>query len=79
MLLLAPPTTFVMQLVLLYATAYMDGSGPVRAVVRPGVTSFEGPIGPKNTSTGEGSPLRLARPAPFYILGPLLYLGARGK
>ena len=52
-------------------------AGPVRAVVRPGVTSFEGPIGPENTSGG--GPLRLARRAPYHTLGPLLYLGARGK
>ena len=52
---------------------YLSSSGPVRAVVRPGVTSFEGPIGPENTSGGGGGggvPLEIGPP------GPLLYLGA---
>ena len=37
-----------------------------------GNISFEGPIGPENTSGGGGggSPLRLARRAPYYTLGP---------
>ena len=37
-----------------------------------GNISFEGPIGPENTSGGGGggSPLRLACRAPYYTLGP---------
>ena len=53
-------------------------AGESRSEAR-GNISFEGPIGPENTSGGGGSPLRLARRALYYTLGPLLYLGARGK
>ena len=37
-----------------------------------GNISFEGPVGPKNTSMGGGgvSPLRLAHRTPYYTLGP---------
>ena len=55
-------------------------AGESRSEAR-GNISFEGPIGPENTSGegGGGSPLRLARRAPYYALGHLLYLGAWGK
>ena len=48
-------------------------AGESRSEAR-GNISFEGPIGPENTSGGGGgggvSPLRLARRAPYYTLGP---------
>ena len=54
-------------------------AGESRSEAR-GNISFEGPIGPKiRAGEGGGVPLRLACWAPYYILGPLLYLGARSK
>ena len=44
-------------------------AGESRSEAR-GNISFEGPIGPENTSGGGGVPLEIGLPGPYYTLGP---------